>query len=159
MTIRPAIPEDAAGLAELLNELDLHVGNPGGVFTAEKVLADGFGPEAAFHCLVAEGGTGLLGYLLWYPAYDTDLAARKMWVSDIYVRPAGRGKGVGAALLRAAAAEALARGWPSLELPAFAEESTLRFYRGLKGHAKGAEVFRWEGADLAALGAGEPKAS
>lgn len=152
ITIRPAQPGDAAEIAAMLNELDVHEGNPGAVFTAEKVLADGFGPDAAFHVLVAEMAGGLVGYLLWHPAYDTDLAARKMWVSDIYLREAARGLGGGAKLLAAAARDAARRGCRSLELPVRHDnEPALAFYEARRGKRKGSVLYRWYDAGLEGL--------
>ena len=110
-----ATPADAAALAEMLNELDLLEGNPGGRFSQEVVLRDGFGADPAFFALLARHAGRCVGYLLWYPAYDTDLMARKMWVSDIYVRSDARGLKCGVALMKAAAQEAVDRGYQSLD--------------------------------------------
>ncbi len=139
-----ATPADAAALAEMLNELDLLEGNPGGRFSQEVVLRDGFGADPAFFALLARHAGRCVGYLLWYPAYDTDLMARKMWVSDIYVRSDARGLKCGVALMKAAAQEAVDRGYQSLELPVRHENDAARaFYKHLGGKDKKSTVYRW----------------
>lgn len=144
LLIRAAERSDAAVLAEMLIELDILEGNAGALHSHEVVLRDGFGPDPAFHALLARLDDKDVGYLLWYPAYDTDLMARKMWVSDIYVRPAARGLRCGYALLVKAAAEALARGYRSLELPVRHENKAARaFYEHLGGKNKVSTIYRW----------------
>ena len=147
--IRTAERSDAAALAEMLIELDILEGNAGDLHSEEIVLRDGFGSDPAFHALLARFEDKDVGYLLWYPAYDTDLMARKMWVSDIYVRPAARGLRCGRALLVRAAEEALSRGYRSLELPVrHANDSARAFYEHLGGVNKVSTIYRWYGNEL-----------
>ena len=72
-------------------------------FTAETYRRDGFGPHAAFTGLVAELDGEVVGYLLYHFGYDTDRAMRLMFVIDLYVQGAKRKRGIGEALMRAAA--------------------------------------------------------
>ena len=46
--VRPAHLAEAAILAEMANDLNDHVGVHGRPFTPERILADGFGLQAAF---------------------------------------------------------------------------------------------------------------
>lgn len=82
--------------------------------TAETVLRDGFGDHPAFMGLVAEDQGEVIGYLLYHFGYDSDRAARLLYIADLFVAHAARRGGVGTALLaeasrmaRAAGAEAL----------------------------------------------------
>ena len=68
-------------------------------FTAERYLADGFGPNPAFHGLIAEEEGVALGYLLMSPNYDVDRGIRIEIVVDLWVNAKARGKGVGKALM------------------------------------------------------------
>src|SRR5712692_10946633 len=76
--VRGALPAEAAILAEMANDLNDHVGIHGRPFTPERVLADGFGPEAAFTPLVAELDGAVVGYAFFSAGYNTDVAAWAM---------------------------------------------------------------------------------
>ena len=67
--------------------------------------------------LVAEDADGAaLGFTQLYPSFSSTLAARIFVLNDLYVAAAGRKRGVGAALLTAAADYARAVGAVSLGL-------------------------------------------
>lgn len=143
--VRRALATDAADLSRLANELDLHEGLNGRVFTPETVARDGFGPDPLFHALIAEAGDGPVGYLLWYWGYCTDRALPKFWLSDLFVRRSARGAGAGRALVAEARRLAEARGCGSLELPMrSANQAARRFYDGLGFRAKGSEILELE---------------
>src|SRR3989454_7641172 len=74
--VRGAFPAEAAILAEMANDLNDHVGIHGRLFTPERVLADGFGPAAAFTPLVAELDGAVVGYAFFSAGYNADVAAR-----------------------------------------------------------------------------------
>src|SRR5438445_3446183 len=113
--VRGAFPAEAAILAEMANDLNDHVGIHGRPFTPERVLAGGFGPEAAFTPLVAELDGAVVGYAFFSAGYNTDVAARSIFLHDLFVTPAARGRGVGHALMVAVAAETVRAGCVSLE--------------------------------------------
>lgn len=111
LRIRPARPEDVAALAamsqefeEFLNGLDetpaRSVVSP---MTEGTFLADGFGDEPWFRCLIAERGQAAVGYLCYHFGYWIDEAARALIVADLFVRDEERRQGVGRALMEAAA--------------------------------------------------------
>jgi GNAT superfamily N-acetyltransferase len=56
-----------------------------------------------------------VGYALYFQTYSTFLARRGLWLEDIYVKPAARGEGIGAALLRRVASIAAERGCARFE--------------------------------------------
>ncbi|HEU5320781.1 MAG TPA: GNAT family N-acetyltransferase [Methylomirabilota bacterium] len=137
--VRPARPAEAAVLAEMANDLNDHVGIHGRPFTPELILADGFGPRAAFTAMVAELDGVVLGYVFFTAGYNTDVAARTMWLHDLFVAPAARGRGVGYALMAAVAAATVRAGCVLLEWGVHtANAGALEFYRRLG--AGGAEV-------------------
>jgi len=150
--VRPARPDESALLAEMANDLNEHVGIFGRPFTAERVRADGFGPGAAFTPLVAELDGAVVGYVFFTLGYNTDIAARAMWLHDIFVTPAARGKGVGHALMRAVAAETVRLGGRSLEWGVHtANTGALEFYRRLGATGGEAKVMGVGGERLRAL--------
>jgi GNAT superfamily N-acetyltransferase len=150
--VRPARPDESALLAEMANDLNEHVGIFGRPFTAERVRADGFGPGAAFTPMVAELDGAVVGYVFFTLGYNTDIAARAMWLHDIFVTPAARGKGVGHALMAAVAAETVRLGGRSLEWGVHtANTGALEFYRRLGATGGEAKVLGVGGERLRAL--------
>src|ERR1700675_4252727 len=130
--VRPARPAEAAILAEMANDLNDHVGVQGRPFTRERILADGFGARAAFTPLVAELAGAVVGYVFFTPGYNTDVAARSMWLHDLFVAPAARGRGIGHALMAAVAAETVRASGVLLEWGVHpANTGALEFYRRL----------------------------
>ena len=71
--------------------------------------AEGFGASRRFRVLIAERHDQPVGYALFYPAYDTDHAARG-FLQDLYVVPKARGRGAGRALMAAVARACAADG-------------------------------------------------
>jgi len=158
--VRPARLEEAAILAEMANDLNEHVGIYGRPFTAEKVRADGFGTPAAFTPLIAELDGAVAGYAFFSMGYNTDIAARAMWLHDIFVTPSARGRGVGLALMTAVAAETVRQEGGSLDWGVHsANAGALEFYRRLGAVGGEAKIMSIGGARLRALAAGDVSAS
>ncbi|MBI4641261.1 MAG: GNAT family N-acetyltransferase [Candidatus Tectomicrobia bacterium] len=107
VVIRNATAADAPTIGVLAKEFQEYLRALGDrtkfEFTAETYLRDGFGPNSAFSGLVAELDGEVIGYLLYHFGYDTDRAMRLMYVIDLYVQASKRRRGVGEALMRAAA--------------------------------------------------------
>jgi len=155
--VRPARPADAAILAEMANDLNDHVGIHGRPFTLERILADGFGPQAAFTPLVAQLDGAMVGYVFFSPGYNTDVAARSMFLHDLFVAPAARGRGVGYVLMAAVAAETVRAGGVSLEWGVHtANAGALEFYRRLGASAAEVRILSVDGDRLRALAAAAP---
>jgi len=107
-TVRPLRREDAPAVAALADEFADYLralGDSGPHrLTAAAIERDGFGGRPAFGGLVAatNDADGLAGYLLYTLGYDADLAARNLFIIDLYVSPRARRQGVGRALVQAA---------------------------------------------------------
>ncbi len=117
-TIRPTAIGDADAIGEMARELTAYLQALGEDLTyrltPERIRRDGFGPDPAFAGIVAEQDGVLLGFLLHHPGYDTDSAERYLVVCDLFVREAGRGRGVGRALMSAARVHCRALGGSGL---------------------------------------------
>ncbi len=153
--VRPARAAEAPILAEMANDLNDHVGVHGRPFTSERVLAGGFGPHAAFTPLIAELDGAVVGYAFYAVGYNTDHAAPAMWLHDIFVTPAARGRGVGGAIMSAVAAETVRAGCVSLEWGVHnANTGALAFYRRLGATRGEVLILGVAGERLRALAAG-----
>jgi GNAT superfamily N-acetyltransferase len=160
--IRKATQADVPAILRLVRELAAYEREPDAVVATEADFArDGFGERPAFEVLVAEGsaeespsaGPSVVGFALYFFSYSTWEGRRCLYLEDLFVEPAWRGRGVGMGLMRALAATAVERGarrfvWQVLDWNAPA----IAFYERL-----GARVLReWltvrlEGEALATL--------
>lgn len=114
ITIRKAVAADAAEIAQLANLFGSLEGEVDDIFSAAIVLRDGFGPNPAFEVLLAEQDGRAVGYVLFDEFYNSEIPGRGIWLSDLFVDPDSRGKGLGKRLMAAVAREAVARGCVSL---------------------------------------------
>lgn len=148
MTLRPATPDDAALVCELIRELAAYEkACADDVKTTSAAIAEALAPDAEprLSALLAFDGEDPVGLALFYPAYSTWRANWGVHLEDLFVRPAHRGKGFGLALFRAVAAEAVARGADRLDWVVLNwNQLAIDFYDGL-----GAEAQReWTGMRL-----------
>ena len=99
LTIRDAISEDAALIRTLIQELAEYEGEADQVRTTEADIArDGFGTNAKFRTLIAEWGSQVAGFAVFFPYYST-WRGSGIYLEDLYVRPECRKRGIGTALL------------------------------------------------------------
>jgi ribosomal protein S18 acetylase RimI-like enzyme len=150
--VRPAVVGDAAILAEMANDLNDHVGIHGRPFTPERLIADAFGPQPALRSMVAEIDGAVVGYVFFDTIYNTDVAARSMWLHDLFVMPHARGRGIGHALMAAVAAEAVRAACASLEWGVHTTNThALEFYRRLGAGTADVRLMSVTGARLGRL--------
>jgi GNAT superfamily N-acetyltransferase len=105
----PLILELIRGLAEY-EKLSCQV-----TATEGKLRDTLFGPDPAADVLLAWSGSECVGFALFFPNYSTFLASPGIYLEDLYVRPAWRGKGIGRALLTRVASIGRDRGCGRLE--------------------------------------------
>lgn len=99
--VREATAADAETIAGLVRALSLEEGYPAPALQPWDVRSEAFGARPRFQTMIAERDGQPVGYALFYPSYDTDHAARGMYVQDLYVVPEARRHGVGRALMAA----------------------------------------------------------
>ena len=101
---RRAVAADAALIHAMLSEMAEAEGGVigGGV---EALLLHGFGSEPRFRVVLVEERGIALGFCLFLPEYSSWRGAMGLFVQDIYLNHAARGKGLGRGLLAAALAE------------------------------------------------------
>jgi GNAT superfamily N-acetyltransferase len=110
LRIREAVPADGAALAALVRALNAHQGDPSDHFNEATLERDVFGPARCLGAIVAEDGSGLVGYAFFHDGYESAYAARGVYLCDVYVAKDARRNGVGRALVAAVAKRAKARG-------------------------------------------------
>jgi GNAT superfamily N-acetyltransferase len=105
--IRPATVHDAVllrtmirELAEFERQLDL------ATISEEDLVRDGFGEIPRFRALIAEWDGNPAGYALFFDYYST-WVGRGLFLEDLFVREAFRGRGIGKALLAGVARVAI----------------------------------------------------
>ena len=108
--IRPAKGRDACDVVAMAQELSAHENKPLRSFDETAFRRDGLGSRAAFSVRIAEVDGQSAGYVLYHPAYDAEGGERGLYIHDLYLRPAYRGKGLGRALLGAVCQAARAAG-------------------------------------------------
>jgi GNAT superfamily N-acetyltransferase len=156
LVIRPAAAEDArlilafvrelAAYERLAHEVDADEGAIGAaLFTAA--------PRA--FCDIAEWVGEPAGFALWFYSFSSFRGRHGIYLEDLFVRPAHRGRGIGKALLATLARRCVAEGLPRLEWSVLDwNEPALEFYRSLGAVAlDGWTVHRVSGEALQRLGA------
>lgn len=124
---------------------------------AEALQRTLFGPHPAAEVMIARQDGVPAGFALFFHNYSTFLARPGLYLEDLFVRPAFRGRGIGRALLVRLARIAVERRcgrfeWAVLDW----NEPAIRFYRSLGARALDDWVpYRLTGAALEALAAAE----
>lgn len=102
LKIRPANASDVPLILEFIRELAEYEREPqAAVATAEDLTRDGFTPggSSKFRVVIAEWEGTPAGFSLFFYNYSTWQGKPGLYLEDLFVRPAFRGKGIGKALL------------------------------------------------------------
>ncbi|WP_370177689.1 N-acetyltransferase family protein [Alteriqipengyuania sp.] len=157
MILRPATPEDAPALATLGREsfsaAFAHLYRPEDLSAfleesyAEEAVAQEIADDRYIHRL-ADDGTRLLAFVkLSRPsgyAEHSD-AANPIALGQLYTQPDATGRGIGAALMEWAMAEAQARGHDAIQLSVWSENHRAQAFYQRYGFAKIADIDFWVG--------------
>jgi GNAT superfamily N-acetyltransferase len=141
LTLRSAAPEDVATIFQLICGLAEYEKLLPEVDATEKHLAAAlFGPSPRVFCDVAEwtadGRRETAGFALWFYSFSTFRGRHGLYLEDLFVQPAFRGRGIGKALLAQLARRCVAEGLTRLEWVVLDwNEPALRFYRSLGARA------------------------
>jgi GNAT superfamily N-acetyltransferase len=108
LRIRNAERADVAALKSLIDEMSEHE-RLQAMLSEQHLAADGFGPRPSFQALIASWDEQDAGYALFFDYYSS-FQGRGIFLEDLYVREAFRGKSIGQALLWRIACVAAQRG-------------------------------------------------
>jgi len=100
LAIRAARPEDAAIVHAFILELaEYEKLRHEATATVDDVQLALFGEPARAFCDIAWQGGEAIGFALWFYNFSTFVGRAGIWLEDLFVRPAARGRGAGKALL------------------------------------------------------------
>jgi GNAT superfamily N-acetyltransferase len=133
LVIRPAVRGDCdlifafvrelAEYEKLLDKVDA---------TAADIERDLFGASARVFCDIAEAEGKPAGFALWFYNYSTFRGRHGIYLEDLFVRPAFRGRGLGKALLANLAKRAVAEKCSRVEWSVLDwNEPSIAFYKSL----------------------------
>lgn len=150
ITVRFATAQDAALLLRLIRELAAFERAPQAVVATEADLVrHGFGPQPQFEAILAFLDGEPAGVALFHSRFSTWLGAPGLYLEDLFVVEAARGRGVGHRLMARLASVAVKRGWGRIDFQVLEWNPARLFYErlGLSHHA---EWLRY-GGDAASL--------
>jgi GNAT superfamily N-acetyltransferase len=97
--------------------------------TPEKLRPHLFGEKTVAEAMVAEVGGEVVAFALYFTNFSTFLAQPGLYLEDLYVQPAHRGKGIGEALLTRLGKLAAERNYGRFEWSVLDwNENAIRFY-------------------------------
>lgn len=152
--VRRAEPADVPAMLGLIRELASYERALDEVRTTEADLTAAlFGPAPAVFAHVATADATVVGLALWFRSFSTWLGRHGVYLEDLFVAPAARGRGLGRALLQALARECVENGYGRLEWSALDWNSPAHgFYRSLDATPMDEwTVWRLDGPDLPQL--------
>lgn len=158
LVIRSAVAGDVAGMLSLIRELAQFERLAHEVIATEESLrAELFCDNPGAQVVIAQLGTEIVGFALYFQNFSTFLGKRGLYLEDLYVRPKFRGQGYGEQLLRYLARICVERGYGRLEWSVLDwNQRAIDFYKGLGARPMNDwTVFRVTGEALTQLGAAD----
>jgi GNAT superfamily N-acetyltransferase len=133
LTIRGATAGDAAIVLSFIRSLAKYEKLEDRVVATEGDLRRWlFGPSPVAEVLLAFEGDDAAGFALFFPNFSTFLGRPGIYLEDLFVREASRGRGIGRQLLTRLARIATERGWGRVEWAVLDWNApAIRFYESL----------------------------
>jgi len=133
IAIHRARPDEIALIVSLIRELAdyeklLHEVEA----TQATIAAALFCDHPRLYCEIAEWNGAPVGFAVWFNNFSTFSGRSGIYLEDLFVRPAQRGKGIGKALLAHLARECVANGWSRLQWSVLDWNTpSIEFYKSL----------------------------
>ena len=133
LTIRRARPDEAGLVLSLVLELAEYENLLHEVEATEATIGAAlFGDSPRLFCDIAEWNGEVAGFAVWFINFSTFSGRSGIYLEDLFVRPALRGKGIGKALLSHLAKQCVANGWSRLQWSVLDWNTpSIEFYKSL----------------------------
>jgi len=154
LTIRPACPGEAGLVLQFVRELAEYEKLTHEVEATEAMIdAALFGPSPRVFCDIAEWGGEPVGIALWFMIFSTFTGRSGLYLEDLFVRPALRGRGIGKGLMVHLAKRCVENGWARFEWSVLDWNApSIAFYKSIGAQLKDDwTICRVSGAALATL--------
>ncbi|MGI5894498.1 MAG: GNAT family N-acetyltransferase [Candidatus Merdivicinus sp.] len=150
LTFRIATEEDIPLILYYIRELATYERLEHEVTATEEILREYLFRRKNAEVLIGEANGQPVGYALFFHNFSTFLGKSGLYLEDLYVHPAHRGRGFGRLFLRRLAQIALERGCGRMEWCCLDwNESSIRFYKALGARPmEGWTTFRLDGETL-----------
>ena len=131
--VRPAQPSDIKHIYDMIVELAVFEKLEHLVVATEALLHEGlFGARPSAEAIIGTENGEVVCFALFFHNFSTFLTRKGLYLEDLYVKQAHRGKGYGKAMLTALAQIAVERNcgrfeWSVLDW----NENAIRFYEGM----------------------------
>ncbi|HXC66783.1 MAG TPA: GNAT family N-acetyltransferase [Nitrospiraceae bacterium] len=130
--VRRATSDDLDQLVTLFDGYRQFYGKTSDLSVARQFMTDRMSHGESVMLIAEDPGGTAIGFVQLFPSFSSVLAAPIYLLSDLFVAPAARRRGVGALLLETAAETARAAGAVRLELStAITNVSAQRLYKAL----------------------------
>ena len=162
ISLRPAVPHDIPQILAFIQGLaEYEKLAHACVATEESLLQTLFGPRPFAEVIIADWNGEPAGFALFFHNYSTFRARPGIYLEDLYVLPALRGRGIGKALLKELARLAVQRGCARLEWSVLDWNApAIAFYKSLGAEPQDEwTIFRLTDESLHRLTASSPPAS
>ncbi|MBD8658162.1 GNAT family N-acetyltransferase [Oxalobacteraceae sp. CFBP 13730] len=132
-SIRPARPSDVAHIHAMIVELAVFEKLEHMVVATEALLHEGlFGAHPSCEAIVGEENGEVVTFALFFHNFSTFLTKKGLYLEDLYVKQAHRGKNIGTRMLQRLAQLAVERGcgrfeWSVLDW----NEPAINFYKAM----------------------------
>ena len=157
LAIRAARPEDRALIFSLVRELAEYEKLSDEVQASEEAIGVALFNEAPrVFCDIAEWHGEAAGFSTWFLNYSTFRGSHGIFIEDLFVRPAYRGRGIGKGLVAHLARRCVNEGYGRCEWAVLAwNEPSIAFYKsiGAREHDDW-RIFRLSGEALSRFASG-----
>jgi len=135
--IRNAVKDDVPQILQLIKDLAEYEKAPlEAKATLEQINESLFSDDPHAFCHVVEVDGTVVGISIWFLNYSTWLGKPGIYLEDLYIDPAYRGKGFGLALLKELAKICVARNYERLQWWVLDwNEPSIEFYKSLGAEA------------------------